>query len=205
MKNLFEITHEYLDIINILEDEGGVTNEHLDNRLAIVQEQLQNKGLNYVHVIDEFKSQQERVDKEIARLQLFKEDRQRQIERLEYNLLQALLMFGKDDKLSPKQIEEGKKPVRRLEIGTLRLSTKRNPSSVEVKDPLLITDEYRKKTVALRWVTQATIDKIKELYPDADIKVDDEVAIAKIKEALEENKEVPGAALRDGLIKLVIK
>ncbi len=94
MKNLFEITQEYLAIYDqLLENEGELTPE-LAAALEISQKDLASKGLNYVHIIKKYEN-------EIAGLKVYEEQiaklkkrKNKAIEFLEERLLEAVNRVG---------------------------------------------------------------------------------------------------------------
>ncbi len=77
--------------------------------------------------------------------------------------------------------EKGKDDVARAEVGTFRFSTRRNPASVEILDEEAIPEEYK--------VSKTTVS----------------VSKTTIKNALSLGQSVPGAQMKEGDLRLVVK
>lgn len=77
--------------------------------------------------------------------------------------------------------EEGKNGNKFYEVGTFRFRTQRNPKSVELTDESLIPDEFKVQKITY------TVSK------------------TTIKNALELGQEVPGAQMKEGDVRLVMK
>lgn len=137
MSNLFNITGEMVLLRNQLETENEFSDnedeiQKIESNLKIKKEELSDKIQGYLHVIDQANAQADMALKELNRVQEFMNRKQHIASRLEGALLQALLVFG----------EEDKKGIKRLEVGTNRLSTRRS-SSIEVTNEELVTDDVK--------------------------------------------------------------
>lgn len=106
--------------------------EWIESHLAIKQEELSTKIEGYLHVISQADAQADMAMIEITRIQKFAERKVHIAERLSEALLQALLLFG----------EENVNGVKRLEIGTHRLSTRRS-KSVSIIDEEAVADSCK--------------------------------------------------------------
>lgn len=171
MNTLFNITHERRLIMAALEAADGESSPELDEALAINRSDFEEKAENYGVVMRKLQTDTEAIDSEIKRLTALKNAKERQCAKLEERLLEALLLYG----------EEDEKGIRRIEAGTFRFSTRRNPKSVEILDENLVPEEFK---VAK---TTYTISK------------------TTIKNALELGQEVPGAQFKDGDVKLSMR
>ncbi len=199
MNTLFKISDDYINILRELEDNGGELTPELDELLKINEGQLEQKCLAYDSIIKLLQTQEELANKEIERINKFKEIKVKQIEKLEANLLQALLLFGKEDKLSPKEQEAGKIPVKRLEFGTLRLSTRRSVSTV-IENESVIDDKYKYSKLIVTKLSVEKLNKLlelirKETNTHENIITDTEASKTLIKVDLEKKIEVEGAKL----------
>lgn len=194
-KSLFKISEEYLDIISQLE-EGEITPE-LEDQLKITREELEKKGINYCFMIRNLESKINMVDSEIQRISNLRKDLEYKHNKLKETLLQALLMFGKEDKLTPKQKAEGKEPVKRLEFGTFRLSTRRSVST-KVTSDFLIDDKYKKANLTVKDLTIEDLRIVRDMIFEKGYKnLNEEEKIMKtsIKEDIDKGIEVEGAEL----------
>lgn len=137
MSNLFNITNEMIELRNQLETENEFSDNEtelkiIENKLEIKQEELSDKIQGYLHVIDQAEAQANMGLRELNRVQEFVDRKQHIADRLNGALLQALLLFG----------EEDNKGIKRLEIGTNRLSTRRS-SSIEITNEELVSDDVK--------------------------------------------------------------
>lgn len=92
MKSLYEITEDALAIISELE-QNELTDELLD-RLAISQEELQNKATNYAYVIKDAEANVLAINNEIERLNALKKAENRKIEVLKERISGAMNLYG---------------------------------------------------------------------------------------------------------------
>lgn len=93
-KSLYKIESEYLDLINQLEESEGVLTMELSNALEINKNELEVKSIAYHETIKQRESLNERIDKEIARLNAIKRQNNTLILHLKYNLVKAVNIFG---------------------------------------------------------------------------------------------------------------
>ncbi len=94
MKNLFEITQDYLAIYEKLEETEGELSPELEAALQITQQELALKGTNYVHIIKKYEAELAGLkvyEEQIAKL---KKRKNKAIEYLEERLLEAVNKFG---------------------------------------------------------------------------------------------------------------
>jgi hypothetical protein len=92
--NLYNLTTQAKEIALLLE-EGEFTPE-LEQELAITQEQLQEKSLQYTYVIKNFESDSQAIDNEIKRLKAMKEAKDKAIDRMKEAVRNAMLASGID-------------------------------------------------------------------------------------------------------------
>jgi hypothetical protein len=136
MSSLYQISADLIALRNALEveeefDLDSDERKEIENSIAIKQEELVQKSEGYIHIISQVEAQADMAQKEIDRINIFKKRKEHIAERLKTALLQALLEFGKDDK-----------GIKRLEIGTHRLSTRRN-HFVKINDVERVPDECK--------------------------------------------------------------
>ena len=92
--NLYQLTTQAKEIALLLE-EGEFTPE-VEQALVINQEQLQEKALNYTHVIKNFEADSQAIDNEIKRLKAMKEAKDNAIDRMKEAVRNAMLASGID-------------------------------------------------------------------------------------------------------------
>lgn len=95
-KSIYQISNEFLAIQNQLIEQDGEFTEEQINALAIAEHEIETKGVNYSFIIKQFDADVEIIDAEIKRLTQLKKSRENAIERLKTNILNAMLLFGKD-------------------------------------------------------------------------------------------------------------
>ena len=159
--SLFNITNEMALLRNQLETENEFSDnedeiQKIESNLKIKKEELSDKIQGYLHVINQSNAQANMALTEINRIQEFMDRKQHIADRLEGALLQALLLFG----------EEDKKGIKRLEVGTNRLSTRRS-KSIEITNEELVTDdaklcdvEFKNLTVDMKNFLASRIDDL---------------------------------------------
>ena len=147
MASLYKLEGDMIALRNQLETEHEFEGD--DAELKIVEDQLQikqgelsKKVEGYLHVISQVKAQSQMALNEIKRIQEFAEHKQHVADRLEGALLQALLLFG----------EEDSKGIKRMEIGTHRLSTRRS-NSINILDESIVTDDCKYFDVTFKNLT----------------------------------------------------
>jgi hypothetical protein len=144
--------------------ENDETSPELEEALQITRDQLSNKALAIRGFMAELDASMQLAQAEKKRLDEFINRKKKIYARLEFALLNAVLTLG----------NEQKNGVRLLEIGTLRLSTRKS-------EGVVITDE-----IALRQAGQGIFFRVK-LEPDKDY----------IKYCLKKGEEIPGAILEE--------
>lgn len=123
MKSLFHIKQEYLNLDEELWGSGGEISPELEKRLAINEDELKDKMDAYAYIIDEYESQNARIQAEVARLTERKIENHNHIQRLKDRLRDAVVTFGK------------------VETDTHKFSTRKS-TSVRVDDGAELPDEF---------------------------------------------------------------
>jgi uncharacterized small protein (DUF1192 family) len=99
MKSLFNITAEVLELASALE-EGELTPE-LETALAINQNELQEKAINYGYVVKSLEGDISAIDEEIKRLQALKKAKSNAIDRMKESVSNAMQLYGMEKLTSP--------------------------------------------------------------------------------------------------------
>lgn len=93
-KALYQISNEYLDLINQVELAEGELTPELEQLLQINKNELEVKSIAYVEYIKSNESYVERINNEIERLKNLKKASENINEKLRKNLLHAVNTFG---------------------------------------------------------------------------------------------------------------
>jgi hypothetical protein len=137
--NLYNLTTQAKEIAILLED-GEFTPE-LEQALAITQEQLQEKSLQYTYVIKNLEADSQAIDNEIKRLKAMKEAKDNAIDRMKEAVRNAMLASGID----------------KIESSLFKLSLRRS-ESVEVVN----IDQLPESLTTVKKTVSADKVKIKE-------------------------------------------
>jgi len=93
-KSLYNISIDYNELMNDIEDNEGVLTDEQITELEITENQLQSKSIAYLQVIRSKESFNSQIDDEIKRLTSIKKVNSNIVSRLNENLLNAVKMFG---------------------------------------------------------------------------------------------------------------
>lgn len=137
--NLYNLTTQAKEIALLLE-EGEFTPE-LEQSLAITQEQLQAKAIDYTYIIKNFEADSQAIDNEIKRLKAMKEAKDNAIDRMKEAVRNAMLASGID----------------KIESSLFKLSI-RSSEAVEVVN----IDQLPESLVTVKKTVSADKVKIKE-------------------------------------------
>jgi hypothetical protein len=137
--NLYTLTTQAKQIALLLE-EGEFTPE-IEQALAITQEQLQEKSLQYTYVIKNYEADSQAIDNEIKRLKAMKEAKDNAIDRMKEAVRNAMLASGID----------------KIESSLFKLSLRRS-ESVEVVN----IDQLPENLVTVKKTVSPDKVKIKE-------------------------------------------
>ena len=93
-KSIYNISQELETIFNTIENNDGMVDEQTETALAITQQELENKGVQYAFKCLSIKSENAEIDAEIERLTKFKTRNENLEKRLRETLKNAMLHFG---------------------------------------------------------------------------------------------------------------
>lgn len=130
-KSLFHINQEYLQLAEILEDNGGELTEEIEKQLTINKSELEVKGVNYAYVIKKMLYDAELCDKEIDRLTKLRKSKQGTVDRLKNSILNAMNIYG----------------ITKIEGETIKISLRNNASTLSISDEKLIPRKFMVKKV----------------------------------------------------------
>jgi len=123
-KTIAEITGEALEIYSNVELMDGELTPEMEEALKINEGEIQSKSIAYKEVIGNQKSYISRIDEELKRLQALKKASNRLVDNLEYNLLQAVKVYGD------------------IEIGLTTITTRKS-ESITVEDINTLPAKYK--------------------------------------------------------------
>lgn len=135
--SLYQIEKEYMALAQQLIDNSGELTDEISEQLAISQESLQTKGINYGFVIKQMEAECDAIDNEIKRLAGLKKSRTNAAERLKTAIGEAMELF---------EIEE-------IKIATLKINFRKS-ESVEVEELSLLDKRF------IKTVVTETADKV---------------------------------------------
>lgn len=110
--SLYTIKKEFQAIIDRAESATSEEFQELESELVINQESFKEKALAYTHVIKNYESDISGIDAEIKRLQSMKTAKSNVVEKLEKNIVDAMVMFENE----------------KLDFSTFKLSTRKSKS-----------------------------------------------------------------------------
>lgn len=93
-KSIYNIEREYLEIAEILQDNGGELTEETETALAINREELEVKAANYGYVIKSILDSNNSIDSEMERLTALRLAGTKSIDRLKYAVHTAMDLYG---------------------------------------------------------------------------------------------------------------
>lgn len=152
--SLFDIQKEYLELMEMIEENEGVLDEVDEAALAISHKEFAVKAENYIAVIKHCESELTKAKDAEAQIAVFKKRKQTVIDKLKENLENAVKLFGP------------------TEAGFFKLSLRKS-ESVVVENQAIIPSAYLNNKVV------TTVDK------------------TKIKKAIKEGEDVPGAYISE--------
>lgn len=113
--NIYNISKEFLDIFDELEENGGELTEELEERLAITQESFRTSVKNLSSVVKQLDCECDAIKVEQKRLKELYDRKQKVIERIKKILLDAINNFGDVKKTGVKYVawETGEASIRK--------------------------------------------------------------------------------------------
>ena len=142
-ETLYNITEDYIDLLNKIEIAEGEISEEVNQQLEINEQQLQTKSIAYLSVIKTKEALTMQIDEEIKRLQALKKHNSNITNNLKDRLLNAVNLFGA------------------FEVGFTKFST-RNSKAVIVEDVNILPKEFK----VVKVTEQADKKAIKQALED---------------------------------------
>lgn len=158
MNSIYNISNELRKTLDNLSNGIGIDQEtgeidpEIVNQLAITQENLQLKAIDYGFIIKNFDDELDIIDKEIKRLTELKKQKKNTQDRLKETLTNAMLEFG----------------IEKIKGETFQLSF-RESESVEITDETLIPLDYQRVKMEVDKVAIKKAIKNNEFVPGAEL------------------------------------
>ena len=131
MSNIFELTGEYRQLLAMMED-PEIDEQAVADTMEGIEMEIEQKADNYAWMIRSLDSNNEAIDKEIARLQALKKRNTNFIERLKENLMFCMRATGKE------------KFKTALNSFGIRKAGGKQPLVIDFENPADIPEDYRK-------------------------------------------------------------
>ena len=183
MLQLHNLEQDYIHLLNIIEEAEGEITPEIETALSINEEGLEKAVTSYKHVMDVLDGNIDMANKEIERIKKFKEFKENAKQRFYKALLQALLLYG----------EEDKKGIHRLEFGTLKLSTRRT-KSVLIEDEDSLDEKYL--NIDLSKLDSLQYKKIIDILPELAYTGKKKISKTAISDDIKKNIAVKGASIQ---------
>ena len=147
--NVYLLKQEFLDIAEVLEENGGELTPEIHEALKINREAVNYKVKSYTDVIKSLEEDISAIDAETKRLKLLKERKAKAIETIKSIIIDAINFFGETKKSGVKYIDYG--------TGVVSI---RKSNAVEVNDILLddVCHTIRQTLEFLRDIKQLDVD-----------------------------------------------
>ncbi len=182
--SLYQISNALVSIFEEVSNNEGELSPEQEKLLAITQEELQVKSMNYKNFLSSLNTDCDAIEVEIERLMVFKRKKEKLKAKLEQLLLDAVVTLG----------VEKSNGVKELNFPTFSLKTRKS-SSVEITGA--VDDEFKKIDVKVANLTPSQTEKLTQLLDNNHIKYKSDVKFVKkdIKDALEQGKPVLNASI----------
>lgn len=134
MSSLYKISEDLINIFDEIEANDGEITPELEQQLVITKENLNNKIDNYVKAIKEYQNDADFCKKEKSSINARQNVYKNRVERLKFNLLNAVIAFGDNGKNN-----------KYIETSTYRLSTRNGVEEIVHEDRIAIFIKYLKE------------------------------------------------------------
>ena len=131
MSNIFKLTNEYRQLLAMMED-PEIDEQAVADTMEGIEMEIEQKADNYAWLIRSLDSNNEAIDKEIARLQALKKRNDNFIGRLKENLMFCMRATGKE------------KFKTALNSFGIRKAGGKQPLVIDFENPADIPEDYRK-------------------------------------------------------------
>ena len=118
--NLFQISQQLQNVINVIEENGGEVNDEIMAELELNQENLKEKLADYYKAIKAQENEVASCKEEKKRINALQKSKEKTIDRLKSTIVSAIQRFGFQDKNG----------VQRINCENLTLSTRKSTSIV---------------------------------------------------------------------------
>lgn len=180
--NIFQISEEYLKLMNDLEESEGVLTEELEERLKVNSDNIYEKLKAYRYIKLMLESDINMISDEINRLKAIEKSKTLAIERIKDTMLVATLLFG----------DTGKSGNKKLDYPDFKLYTV-NKKAVVIEDELsFINSDYVRYSISEK-LTEDELAKLVHIKPD--VTADKVILKKELLSDLTDGVEVEGASV----------
>lgn len=148
MASLYELTQEFIELQDILEESGGELTPEVEQQLELNAANFKEKANNYLRVMANIDSDIAGIDSELKRLNALKKTKVNAVERLKVNLTNYLIASG----------------TKSVDLGLFKLGLRRS-ESVDIFDMNQVPPEFTRIEVSANKV--ALKDYLRE-HPEVD-------------------------------------
>ena len=146
-KSLYNISQEYIELMERVEDAEGVLDDSTALALEINSEEVQVKGGNYGLMMRKYEGDIATIDAEIKRLTALKKSKVLTVARLRETVSNAMQLFG----------------ITKIETPIIKLSFRKSTRLVE-------TEDYKADTVPDKYIVREEVVKVDKKAITADLK-----------------------------------
>ena len=182
--NVFNLTEEYLQLMQDIEECDGILTPELEERLQVNQDNLEAKVKGYHHIMQIAKGDIATIDDEIERLTKIKTSKANLIERFKAVLLMVTQVYG----------YTGKSGNKKLDFDTVKMYTV-NKESLMIADEEHFADETWTKQVVSLKLSNEELAKVADALPDIELKTTRTILRAELTKYLKEGEIVEGTTL----------
>ena len=140
--NIFEISDEYLSILDILDETGGELTPEMEEQYKFTKENFEKKVTGYCRIITAINADNDTINNEVERLQSLKKVNENKVKKLKGILLDVVNTFGYN----------GKSNNKKLDLPLYKLYT-RNSEKLEITEGVEIPKEYLKYNISIKELT----------------------------------------------------
>lgn len=185
-KSIFNISEEYFQLMNEIEESEGLLTEDIEQRLKINADDLEDKLKNYYYLIKTIEGTVVTIDDEIKRLQTVKSIKTNLIHKLKNTVKDAVMLFGEDGKSGNKVID----------YDTIKFYTRKNEQLKFNDIDSFFNTNYINYSITEKLTNDEFIKILEALGLQSDsLKYKVTINKASLKSALKDKVEIEGVSL----------
>jgi hypothetical protein len=182
--NIFNLTEEYLQLMNEIEENEGELTEELAEKLYVNSENVETKVKAFAAIKRSAEADMLTIENEIARLNILLSSKAKVAECMKAIVLEVTKVFG----------ETGKSGNKKLTYDTLKVWTVNNQSMLFANEEEFDNEQYTRKVTTNKFTTEEAA-RIADINPATTFnKV---ILKSELKAALKNNEIIPNVILVD--------